>query len=38
MVGEKTPSHAISEEYAKADPTYVAKTLVSCLSSLDNYP
>ncbi|KAK8104514.1 peptidase C65 Otubain-domain-containing protein [Apiospora kogelbergensis] len=26
-VGEKTPSHAITEEYAKADPTFVAKTL-----------
>ncbi|RYP73882.1 hypothetical protein DL771_003324 [Monosporascus sp. 5C6A] len=27
MVGEKTTSHAIVQEYAKADPTYVAKTL-----------
>ncbi|RYP40596.1 hypothetical protein DL767_001596 [Monosporascus sp. MG133] len=27
MVGEKTTSHAIAEEYAKADRTYVAKTL-----------
>ncbi|KAK6859557.1 hypothetical protein PG995_003193 [Apiospora arundinis] len=27
FVGEKTPSHAITEEYAKADPTFVAKTL-----------
>lgn len=32
LVGEKTPSHAISQEYAKADPTYVAKTLVSRLA------
>ncbi|KAK8043521.1 Ubiquitin thioesterase OTUB1 [Apiospora rasikravindrae] len=27
FVGEKTPSQAITEEYAKADPTFVAKTL-----------
>ncbi|RYP68634.1 hypothetical protein DL769_005471 [Monosporascus sp. CRB-8-3] len=27
MVGEKTTSHAITQEYAKADRTYVAKTL-----------
>ncbi|RYP90627.1 hypothetical protein DL770_003228 [Monosporascus sp. CRB-9-2] len=27
MVGEKTTSHAIAQEYAKADRTYVAKTL-----------
>ncbi|KAI1855354.1 hypothetical protein JX266_000219 [Neoarthrinium moseri] len=29
IVGEKKPSHAITEEYAKADPIYVAKTMVS---------
>jgi hypothetical protein len=28
-VGEKRSSHAITEEYAKADPIYVAKTAVS---------
>jgi hypothetical protein len=28
-VGEKKSSHAITEEYAKADPIYVAKTAVS---------
>ncbi|RYP06236.1 hypothetical protein DL765_009579 [Monosporascus sp. GIB2] len=27
LVGEKTTSHAITQEYAKADRTYVAKTL-----------
>ncbi|KAI0120710.1 peptidase C65 Otubain-domain-containing protein [Xylariales sp. AK1849] len=27
LVGEKTTSHAITEEYAKADPTFVAKTM-----------
>lgn len=27
-VGEKKSSHAITEEYAKADPIYVAKTAV----------
>jgi len=35
LVGEKRSSHAITEEYAKADPVYVAKTAVStCASSL----
>jgi ubiquitin thioesterase protein OTUB1 len=29
LVGEKRSSHAITEEYAKADPIYVAKTAVS---------
>jgi ubiquitin thioesterase protein OTUB1 len=29
LVGEKKSSHAIAEEYAKADPIYVAKTAVS---------
>jgi hypothetical protein len=29
LVGEKRSSHAITEEYAKADPVYVAKTAVS---------
>jgi ubiquitin thioesterase protein OTUB1 len=28
LVGKKTPSTAITEEYAKADPVYVQKTLV----------
>lgn len=28
-VGEKTPINAITAEYAKADPVYVAKTMVS---------
>ncbi|KAJ3558304.1 hypothetical protein NPX13_g9738 [Xylaria arbuscula] len=27
LVGEKTSSQAITEEYARADPTYVAKTM-----------
>ncbi|KAL1849893.1 hypothetical protein VTK73DRAFT_9791 [Phialemonium thermophilum] len=27
LVGDKKPSHAITEEYAKADPVYVQKTL-----------
>jgi hypothetical protein len=29
LVGEKRSSHAITEEYAKADPVYIAKTTVS---------
>jgi ubiquitin thioesterase protein OTUB1 len=29
LVGEKRSSHAITEEYAKADPVYVTKTAVS---------
>ena len=29
LVGEKKSSHAITEEYAKADPIYIAKTAVS---------
>lgn len=28
LVGKKTPSTAITEEYAKADPIYVQKTMV----------
>jgi hypothetical protein len=32
LVGEKVSSHAITEQYARADPTYVAKTMVSCTS------
>ncbi len=28
LVGEKKPSLTIAEEYAKADPIYVAKTAV----------
>jgi len=31
LVGEKKSSRAITEEYAKADPIYVAKTAVSNL-------
>ncbi|TAQ83257.1 Ubiquitinyl hydrolase 1 [Chlorociboria aeruginascens] len=31
LVGDKKSSHAITEEYAKADPVYVAKTAVSLL-------
>lgn len=31
MVGEKRSSHIITEEYAKADPVYIAKTIVSLL-------
>lgn len=33
-VGDKTPIAAITEEYAKGDPIYVAKTLVSFSSHL----
>jgi hypothetical protein len=33
-VGEKKNSHAITEEYAKADPIYVAKTAVSASADL----
>ena len=33
LVGEKTSSQAITEEYARADPTYVAKTMVSLHAS-----
>jgi hypothetical protein len=29
LIGDKTPSHAITEAYAKADPAFVAKTVVS---------
>jgi ubiquitin thioesterase protein OTUB1 len=29
LVGEKTTSDTITEEYAKADQVYVAKTIVS---------
>jgi len=39
-VGEKTPSTKITEEYAKADPTYVQKTMVrpwqQCFEVLPN--
>lgn len=34
LVGEKKSSHAITEEYAKADPIYVAKTAASISSHL----
>lgn len=34
LVGEKRSSHAITEEYAKADPVYVAKTAVGISASL----
>lgn len=33
-MGEKKRSHAITEEYAKADPIYVAKTAVSISADL----
>lgn len=33
-VGDKTPIDAITAEYAKADPVYVAKTMVSCVAAL----
>jgi hypothetical protein len=35
LVGDKKSSHAITEEYAKADPIYVAKTAVSCYTTTD---
>ena len=35
LVGEKRSSHAITEEYAKADPIYVAKTSVSTSAELN---
>ncbi|TVY36852.1 Ubiquitin thioesterase [Lachnellula occidentalis] len=34
LVGEKKSSHAITEEYAKADPVYVAKTAASIAAEL----
>lgn len=34
MVGEKKSSLAIAEEYARADPIYVAKTAVGSISFL----
>lgn len=34
-MGEKKSSHAITEEYAKADPVYVAKTAVSRCAGTD---
>lgn len=38
-VGDKTPIDAITAEYAKADPVYVAKTMVSSRSrSRSRYP
>ncbi|KAK8008291.1 peptidase C65 Otubain [Apiospora marii] len=41
FVGEKVPSQAITEEYAKADPTFVAKTLLQAelarLRALNDY-
>lgn len=37
MVGEKKSSHAITEEYAKADPIYVAKTAVRTLALLSGF-
>jgi hypothetical protein len=37
LVGEKKSSRAITEEYAKADPIYVAKTAVSTSAGV-NYP
>ena len=32
-MGEKTPSTAVTNEYAKADPIYVEKTLVCSVLS-----
>jgi len=37
LVGEKKSSLEITEEYAKADPIYVAKTLVRCTSEHMSY-
>jgi hypothetical protein len=34
-VGEKKSSRAITEEYAKADPVYVAKTAVSTSAGIN---
>jgi hypothetical protein len=38
LVGEKKSSRAITEEYAKADPIYVAKTAVSSSAGLNCTP
>jgi hypothetical protein len=35
LVGEKKSSRAITEEYAKADPVYVAKTAVSTSADIN---
>jgi hypothetical protein len=35
LVGEKKSSRAITEEYAKADPIYVAKTAVSTSADIN---
>lgn len=32
MVGDLTPSSSLTQEYAKADPIYVEKTMVSATS------
>jgi ubiquitin thioesterase protein OTUB1 len=37
LVGEKRSSLEITEEYAKADPIYVAKTMVRCASEHMSY-
>ena len=34
MIGDKRPSDVITEEYAKADPFYVEKTVVCTLDSM----
>jgi Peptidase C65 Otubain len=38
LVGEKKSSRAITEEYAKADPVYVAKTAVSSSAHVNYAP
>lgn len=38
LVGDKKSSHAITEEYAKADPIYVAKTAVSISADVNYVP
>lgn len=38
LVGEKRSSHSLTEEYAKADPVYVAKTMVALPESPKPWP
>lgn len=38
LVGTKNSSQVITEEYAKADPIYIAKTAVSVLAAINSYP
>ena len=37
LVSDKRSSHAITKEYAKADPVYVAKTAVSASAAQLNH-